>query len=547
MAPVSAPTPVSVVVIPARDEADVIAGCLTALAHQTVGTSAFETILVADMCRDDTETVARAAASRLGLALTVLHGPGAGSGPARRLGMDAAADRLEALGRGDGLIATTDADSTPAEDWLARQLAHVARGAAVIAGLIELHPDEVARLPDAVRGRRERDAQRRLSDVSARDPGAEHHHFAAASLGVTAETYRRVGGLDGCEALEDEAFGAKLARHGIGVVRPADVRVRTSARTVGRARRGLSVDLAVSMWREQRRYRAEDFTLEGLRAAKQTTTVSVVLPAKECGDTISGVLETTVAPAREAGLIDELVVVDAASRDGTAARAAAMGALVLQQDEVLVEHGPALGKGDALWRGLHHSAGDVVCFLDADTQDPHPHHLLGLLGPLLQNPEVALVKGAFDRPFRIGGATVAHEGGRVTELMARPVLNLHFPLLAGFAQPLAGEFGARRHLLAGVPFPVGYGVEIAVLIDALRTCGLQALAECHVGTRQNRHQPLRALGEMAFAVLAAVERRLDGPRSATCGQYLRPWEDGAVARVPVEERPPLESLTAAAA
>jgi glucosyl-3-phosphoglycerate synthase len=135
----------------------------------------------------------------------------------------------------------------------------------------------------------------------------------------------------------------------------------------------------------------------------------------------------------------------------------------------------------------------------------------------------------------------------VTEVMARPLLNLHFPLLAGFSQPLAGEFAGRRELLTRIPFPVGYGVEVAVLIDALEACGLQALAECHLGTRQNRHQPLRALGEMAFAVLAAVERRLAGPRSATGGHYLRPWEDGAVVRVPVDERPPLQSLSAAAA
>jgi glycosyltransferase involved in cell wall biosynthesis len=539
--------PVSIVVIPARDEEATIATCLTALARQTVGRAAFETILVADACTDDTEAVARTTARRLGLDLTVLHGPGAGSGPARRLGMDAAADRLDALGRSDGLIATTDADSTPSDDWLARQLTHLAQGAAVVAGLIELYPDDVACLPDAVRRRRESDARRRLSDLTGREPRAQHHHFAGASLGVTAETYRRVGGLDGSIALEDEAFGVKLARHGIPIVRPADVRVRTSARTDGRARRGLSADLAVSTWREQRRYRAGAFSLQQLRATKGTTTVSVVLPAKECAGTIAGVLETTVAPASHAGLVDEVIVVDAASCDGTAARAARSGAIVLQQDDLLPGHGPALGKGDALWRAVHHSRGDVVCFLDADTEDPHPHHLLGLLGPLLHHPDIALVKGAFDRPFRAGDQTLPHEGGRVTEVMARPLLNLHFPLLAGFIQPLAGEFAARRDLLMRIPFPVGYGVEIAVLIDALQTCGLPALAECHLGTRQNRHQPLRALGEMAFGVLAAVERRLDGPRSATGGHYLRPWEDGAVVRVPVDERPPLDSLSAAAA
>ncbi|HEY1713808.1 MAG TPA: glucosyl-3-phosphoglycerate synthase [Solirubrobacteraceae bacterium] len=539
--------PVSVVVIPARDEELTIAACLSGLARQTVGIGAFETIVVADACSDQTEDVARATAARLGLSLSVLPGPGAGSGPARRLGMDAAADRLEALGCRDGLIATTDADSAPAEDWLARQRAHLADGARVVAGLIELHPDDVERLPEAVRERRERDARRRLSDVAAGDPAAQHHHFAGASLGVTLETYRRVGGLDACRALEDQAFGAKLARHGISVARAADVRVRTSARTDGRARRGLSVDLAVSMWHEQRRYRAEAFAAEDLRGAKRATTVSVVLPAKECAGTIAGVLETAVAPAVAAGLVDEVIVVDAASRDGTAALAAAAGAMVVQQDDVLPELGAAVGKGDAMWRALSCSRGDVVCFLDADTEDPHAHHLLGLLGPMLREPGVALVKGAFDRPFRAGGQSLPHEGGRVTEVMARPLLNLHFPLLAGFAQPLAGEFAARRDVLTSIPFPMGYGVEVAVLIDALERCGLPALAECHLGSRQNRHQPLRALGEMAFAVLAAVERRLDGPRSATGGHYLRPWEDGAVVHVPVDERPPLDSLSAVAA
>jgi glucosyl-3-phosphoglycerate synthase len=134
----------------------------------------------------------------------------------------------------------------------------------------------------------------------------------------------------------------------------------------------------------------------------------------------------------------------------------------------------------------------------------------------------------------------------VTELMARPLLNFHEPRLAGFAQPLAGEFAGRRSLLEALPFPVGYGVEIAVLIDALRHAGLDALAECDLGRRQNRHQPLRALGEMAYAVLAAVERRV-GERSPARGHYMRPWDDCAVGRVPIEERPPLESLRLQAA
>ena len=126
--------------------------------------------------------------------------------------------------------------------------------------------------------------------------------------------------------------------------------------------------------------------------------------------------------------------------------------------------------------------------------------------------------------------------------MARPLINLHEPRLAGFTQPLAGEFAARRELLEAIPFPVGYGVEIGILIDALRARGLDSLAECHLGTRHNRHQPLRALGEMAYAVLAAVEHRLELSAGMGCGRYLRPWDDNTVAQVPVQERPPLASL-----
>jgi glucosyl-3-phosphoglycerate synthase len=533
----------SVVVVPARDEEERIGACLGALARQTLLRSSFEIIVVLDACRDQTARAVAIAASELELELSTLPGPGQGAGAARRVGMDAAAARLIDAGRPQGLIACTDADSLPAPDWLARQLEHVGVGAQAIAGMIELDLDRDDALPPGVLGRRERDAAERLRRVRLTDPQASHHHFAGASIGVTATAYTRVGGLEPRPALEDAAFAGRLERNGIPIVRPADVRVRTSARVRGRAQRGLSVDLAVSRWIERRRFRARDFDPERLAESKRDTTVAVVIPTKDCATTIEGVLRETVAPIAAAGLIDELVVVDADSCDGTAALAADAGARVIQQDEILSEYGRALGKGDAMWRAVAATDSQIVCFLDGDTGNPHPAHLLGLLGPLLSDRSIELVKGAFDRPLRAGDVHLPHEGGRVTELMARPLLNVHEPRLAGFAQPLAGEFAARRELLESVSFPVGYGVEVAVLIDALRRHGLEALAECHVGSRHNRHQPLRALGEMAYAVLAAVENRLEGRRSVVGGHYVRPWDDGAVVSIPVDERPPLRSLS----
>jgi glycosyltransferase involved in cell wall biosynthesis len=531
----------SVVVIPARDEEQLIGRCLAALAAQTVPADSFETIVVLDACVDETERVAAETGARLGLALRLLSGPGTGAGAARKVGMDAAAQRLFELGRDDGLIACTDADSQPAPDWLARQLDHLRRGERVIAGLIELDDGE---LPPGVMQRRERDAAARLARVRELDPTAAHHHFAGASLGVTAAVYREAGGLEPVAALEDAAFEARLRAQRIAVLRAGDVRVRTSARIEGRAQRGLAVDMAVSTWCERRRYRAAQFPLRRLLAAKRTHTVTVIIPAKECATTIAGVIGETVGPSLRAGLVDDVVVIDAASADGTAEMARTAGARVLQEDDVLSSYGPALGKGDAMWRAVHATDGDFVCFLDGDTSDPDPRHLQGLLGPLLLDPSVSLVKGAFDRPLLVGDTDLPNEGGRVTELMARPLLNLHEPLLAGFSQPLAGEFAGRRELFESIPFAAGYGVEVGTLIDALRACGLDALAECDLGTRQNRHQPLRMLGEMAYAVLAAVERRLDGAPSFVADRYVRPWS-ASIAHVTVQERPPLCSLNEA--
>jgi glucosyl-3-phosphoglycerate synthase len=306
---------------------------------------------------------------------------------------------------------------------------------------------------------------------------------------------------------------------------------------------------AVADWLARRTYAAADFPLERLLAAKGATTVSVVLPAREVADTI-GPIVTALTPLRDAGLLDELLVIDAASADGTAQAARAAGARVVQEADVLPEHGPARGKGDALWRAVHATRGDVVAFVDADSAGFDTRGAVqGLLGPLLTDADVAFVKGAYGRPLTVGAETVPEGGGRVTELLARPLLNLHVPELAGIVQPLAGEVAARRALLEELPFPVGYGVEIANLIDALRHAGLDALAQVDLGERRNAHQPLHALSAMAYAVLVAAERRIHSGERATAAApapLARPRADGtlALADVAVEERPPLRTLAA---
>ena len=542
------PVPAAVIVIPARDEEERIGQCLRALAAQDVPSGSFEIIVVLDGCRDGTARAAAAQADALGLALRLLETPGLGPGPARKIGMDAACERLLAS-RPHGLIACTDADSCPAVDWLRRQHDHVAAGARAIAGQIELDETEAVSLPPAVLRRRRRDAEARLGTVRRADPRATHHHAAGASLSVTAATYAEVGGIEALTELEDAGFAERLDAHGVELLRASDVLVRTSARSSGRVRRGLSVDLAVSSWFETGRFRASDYDDGLLRELKGEQTVTVVIPTKECAETIHGVITRTVGPLVGDGIVDDLVVIDAASADGTAALAALAGARVLQQDEIRPELGPALGKGDAMWRALQATDGAIVCFLDGDTKDPDPDHVRGLLGPLLADASLMLVKGAFERPFELESVQIPHEGGRVTELMARPLLNLHEPRLAGFAQPLAGEVAARRELLRRIAFPVGYGVEIAMLVDALALYGLDALAESYLGTRQNRHQPLRDLGEMAYAVLVALENRLHSgrPRPAAAGRFIKPWEDARACQIPVLERPPLIPAPAVAA
>jgi glucosyl-3-phosphoglycerate synthase len=242
-------------------------------------------------------------------------------------------------------------------------------------------------------------------------------------------------------------------------------------------------------------------------AAERDCAVSVCLPARECAGTV-GEIVAALGELRDAGAIDEIVVVDAASQDGTADVARRAGATVWQEAELMPAYGPVLGKGDAMWRALSVLSGELACFLDADTEAFSAHFATGVLGPLVCERGVSFVKGFYRRPLAAGSGD-AEGGGRVNHLTARPALQVLYPELAGVRQPLAGEVAARRGLLEGLPFATGYGVEIAMLIDVWREHGLDAIAQVDLDVHHNRHQPLSALTPMAATVLATIANRLE--------------------------------------
>jgi glucosyl-3-phosphoglycerate synthase len=267
-------------------------------------------------------------------------------------------------------------------------------------------------------------------------------------------------------------------------------------------------------------------------AAERDCTVSVCVPARECAQTV-GPIVGALAELRRTGVIDEIVVVDAASADGTAAMARRAGAIVWQEAELMPAYGPVLGKGDAMWRALSLLRGELVCFLDGDSEGFSAHFATGLLGPLVCEPGISFVKGFYRRPFVQADVEDADGGGRVNRLTARPALQVFYPELAEVRQPLAGEVAARRKLLESLPFATGYGVEIAMLIDVWREHGLEAIAQVDLDEHHNRHQPLSALTPMAATVLATLAGRLEheGRLQGAEGAPL--------------ERPPLASVTVA--
>src|SRR4051794_9065898 len=286
-----------------------------------------------------------------------------------------------------------------------------------------------------------------------------------------------------------------------------------------------------------------------LRAKRRSgSRVSVVLPARD-EETTVGALVADIAERwmRAVPLVDELLVVDSDSTDGTAAVARAAGADVVATTDVLPAHGTRPGKGEALWKSLAATTGDLIVFLDADLLGDVAHYVPGLLGPLFADPQVAYVKGCYTRPLAVDGVTSPAGGGRVTELTARPLLNALWPELAGVVQPLGGEYAGRREVLEQVPFVSGYGVEVGLLIDLLDLAGLGALAQVDLGVRRHSSQSEEALGAMAGQVVSAVLSRAERGNLAPSGLLTQFRHDGSgftprTSAVAVDERPPLVTV-----
>jgi glucosyl-3-phosphoglycerate synthase len=275
------------------------------------------------------------------------------------------------------------------------------------------------------------------------------------------------------------------------------------------------MDAELESWFARRTWQEPSWTVPELVAAKAGRRVAVVLPALDeeatVGAIVAAVLPLTRGPQP---LVDELVVVDSGSTDGTVAVAAAAGARVVRRDEVLTDLEPVPGKGEVLWRSLAATTSEIVCFLDSDLVDFDPGFVPALLGPLLTEPGVELVKGFYRRPLRLETAETDTGGGRVTELLVRPLLAALRPELAGVVQPLGGEYAGTRALLESLPFAAGYGVEIGLLLDTHAARGLDALGQVNLGVRKHRNRSLLQLGAMARQILAAVLDRCATPAGA---------------------------------
>jgi glucosyl-3-phosphoglycerate synthase len=277
--------------------------------------------------------------------------------------------------------------------------------------------------------------------------------------------------------------------------------------------RSRSLPVIVDKWFAENTFHAHEFAdIAKLLALKErhNLTISVGLPTLNEEKTVGTVIKRVKGALMDrVPLIDQLVVVDSDSEDRTAEIATDLGVPVFRHPQILPETGSHVGKGEALWKSLHVLDGDIVAWIDTDISNIQPRFVYGLLGPLLREPKIQYVKGFYQRPIKQGDVLQAEGGGRVTELMARPLINLFFPELSGMIQPLSGEYAGRRELLEKLPFFTGYAVEIGLLIDILEQAGLAAIGQVDLERRIHRNQPLGNLSQMSYVILQGAIRKLE--------------------------------------
>ncbi len=274
-----------------------------------------------------------------------------------------------------------------------------------------------------------------------------------------------------------------------------------------------AISVLVDKWFAENTYHAGEFAdLDNLAKIKreQNLTVSLALPALNEEPTVGHVIKTIKdALMDRVHLLDEIVLIDSDSSDKTREIAAAIGVPVHIHQNVLPQLGARTGKGEALWKSLYLTTGDIIIWIDTDIVNIHPRFVYGLLGPLILHDDIQFIKGFYRRPLKVDNKLQAGGGGRVTELTARPLLNLFFPELSGLIQPLSGEYGGRRSAFEQMPFSSGYGVEIGLVIDMFEKFGLRAIAQVDLQERVHHNQPLESLSKMSFAIIQTVVRRIE--------------------------------------
>jgi nucleotide-binding universal stress UspA family protein len=451
------------------------------------------------------------------------------------------------------LLPTTGGPNLSISSEVAAALAEAADGSVTVLFATDpLHPIDPVAMQSARQLQNIPRVNRWLERVSPAIPAVLHEaaNYDAVVLGATGRRFnpaQPVGPLG--EAVLNEVEGTVI----ITRRKLADA----EQRAVERFEAERDISTIVDKWFAQNTFSGDEFAdVEQLLALKQRRdlTISLVLPTLNEAATIGPLIDAIKGPLHDdLPLIDEIVLMDSYSTDGTREIAAARGVPIHIHQEVLPHYGTFAGKGEALWKSLFVTRGDIVVWIDTDIREIHPRFVYGLIGPLLREPRLQFTKGFYRRPIQYQGQLVAAGGGRVTELVARPLFNLFYPELSGFLQPLSGEYAARRSVLERLPFFTGYGVETGLLIDLLHEVGLDAMAQVDLQQRIHRNQELYGLSRMSFAIIQVIMHRLESRQrlhlldpvnqSLKLIQYA---EDGGfhldVRNIRDHERPPMDSI-----